>query len=116
MHTQVDEKTILRAPAVVVEPTRGAQLALDPASPHWIATDERGVAILRRLDGRTPLGAVVRTYAAETGLDMTRAWLQVETFIGDAASTGRSSVVDRLDSKIDLTADDGCCAPGGACC
>jgi radical SAM protein with 4Fe4S-binding SPASM domain len=88
MQTQVDDKTILRAPATVTERTRGALIAIDPASPHWIATDERGIAILRRLDGRTPLGDVVRGYAAETGLDMSRAWLHVETFARDALRQG----------------------------
>ena len=30
--------------------------------------------------------------------------------------SGSFSVVDGLESKVDLTADDGCCAPGGGCC
>ena len=84
----VDETTVLRAPASVIERTPGGLVALDPAAPHWIATDERGNAILRRLDGRTPLGDVVRSYANETGLDLTRAWLHVETFARDALRQG----------------------------
>jgi radical SAM protein with 4Fe4S-binding SPASM domain len=88
MQTQVDEKTILRAPATVTERTRGAVVAIDPASPHWIATDERGMSILRRLDGRTALGDVVRGYAADTGLDISRAWLDVDTFARDALRQG----------------------------
>ncbi len=88
MQTEIDEKTILRAPATVVERTRGAVVAIDPASPHWIATDERGMSILRRLDGRTALGDVVRGYAVETGLDINRAWLHVDTFARDALRHG----------------------------
>jgi radical SAM protein with 4Fe4S-binding SPASM domain len=88
MQNQVDDRTILRAPATVVGRTAGTAIAIDPASPHWIATDERGLAILRRLDGRTPLGEVVRAYAAETGQDMSRAWLHVETFARDALRHG----------------------------
>ena len=80
----VDEKTLLRAPALVLERAGGAVLALDPASPNWVTTDDRGASILRRLDGCTPLGDVVRDYAAETGLDVHRAWLHVETFTADA--------------------------------
>jgi radical SAM protein with 4Fe4S-binding SPASM domain len=88
MPIHVDDKTILRAPAMVVERARGALVAIDPASPHWIATDDRGIAILRRLDGRTPLGEVARDYAAETRVDMSRAWLHVETFARDALRQG----------------------------
>jgi hypothetical protein len=88
MQTQIDDRTILRAPATVVERPHGAPIAIDPASPHWIATDERGLSILRRFDGRTPLGDVVRSYAVEAGVDMTRAWLHVETFARDALRDG----------------------------
>ena len=83
MPSQLTDTTILRAPASVIERAGGALLAIDPAQPNWIATDERGVAILRRLDGRTPLADVVREYARETGLDNHRAWLHVETFARD---------------------------------
>jgi 7,8-dihydro-6-hydroxymethylpterin dimethyltransferase len=71
-----------------VERTAGASLAIDPAAPNWIATDERGVMILRRLDGRTPLDEVVRGYAADSGLDVHRAWLHVDTFVRDALRQG----------------------------
>ncbi|MBI2186414.1 MAG: methyltransferase domain-containing protein [Acidobacteria bacterium] len=86
--SHVDEKTLLRAPASVIERTSGGLVVLDPAAPHWIATDERGAAILRRLDGRTPLENVVRGYAGEAGVDPTRAWLHVETFARDALRHG----------------------------
>jgi 7,8-dihydro-6-hydroxymethylpterin dimethyltransferase len=88
-HAQpLDGRTVLRAPATVVERTAGASLAIDPAAPNWIATDERGVMILRRLDGRTPLDEVVRGYAADSGLDVHRAWLHVDTFVRDALRQG----------------------------
>jgi radical SAM protein with 4Fe4S-binding SPASM domain len=81
---RIDDGTVLRAPALVVERAGDAVLALDPAAPNWAVTDDRGLAILRRLDGRTPLREVVRGYAEETGLDVHRAWLHVETFARDA--------------------------------
>jgi radical SAM protein with 4Fe4S-binding SPASM domain len=68
----------------VIERAGEAYVAIDPASPNWITTDERGLRILRQLDGRTPLADVVRTYAADTGLELSRAWLHVETFARDA--------------------------------
>jgi 7,8-dihydro-6-hydroxymethylpterin dimethyltransferase len=80
MTTRITHETLLRAPDTVIERAGGAAVAIDPASPNWIATDDRGVRILEYLDGRTPLGDVVRAYAADTGLDVTRAWLHVDTF------------------------------------
>ncbi len=84
----VDERTVLRAPAHVVERTAEGYVALNPAAPHWIATDERGLQILARLDGRTPLGEVVTAYAGQMRLDPTRAWLHIETFARDALRQG----------------------------
>ena len=63
-------------------------MALDPARPHWIGTDERGLQLLDRFDGRTPFVQVVRDYAAQSGLDVTRAWLHVETFAHDGLRHG----------------------------
>ena len=79
----IDDKTMLRAPAYSVRDVPGGTVALDPAAPHWIGTDDRGLRLLGRFDGRTPFGQVVRDYATESGLDVTRAWLHVETFAHD---------------------------------
>src|SRR5918996_4492132 len=84
MNTRIDDSAVLRAPATVIEQTATAAVAIDPAAPNWIATDDRGLRILRYLDGRTPLGDVVRAYAADAGLDLGRAWLHVDTFARDA--------------------------------
>ena len=83
MPIPIDDKTMLRAPAYSVRDVPGGTVALDPAAPHWIGTDERGLRLLGRFDGRTPFAQVVRGYATESGLDVTRAWLQVETFAHD---------------------------------
>lgn len=88
MHEPIDDSTILRAPASVVERTSGALIAIDPASPNWVITDERGADILRRLDGRTTLAEVTRQYADQSGVDLTRARLHVETFSRDALRRG----------------------------
>src|ERR687898_1853687 len=84
MHARIDDETVLRAPATVVERAAGAAIAIDPASPNWIVTDDRGLRILRHLDGCTPLQDVVRAYATDSGLDLGRAWLHVDTFARDA--------------------------------
>jgi len=69
-----------------------ARVALDPMAPNWIATDDRGVGLIARFDGRTPLGQVVKDYAQDTGLDLTRAWLHVDTFARDAVRQGFLSI------------------------
>lgn len=80
----LDDRTVLRAPDFAQTRTGNAVLALDPRSPNWILTDDRGVRLLAMFDGRTPLADVVRRYADESKLDVTRAWLHVDTFARDA--------------------------------
>ena len=84
MSTHIDDKTLLLAPAFSVMRVAGGEVALDPAGPNWVATDDRGMQLLRQFDGRTPFARVVKDYATESGLDATRAWLHVETFARDA--------------------------------
>ena len=84
----LDDGTTLRAPAYATTTLSAARLALDPAQPNWIATDDRGMRVLRLFDGTTPLRDVVSAYAADTELDVARAWLHVETFARDALRQG----------------------------
>lgn len=88
MATYIDDSTLLRAPAFSVLNTPGGQVAVDPALPNWIASDDRGVRLLGRFDGRTPFADVVRSYSQQSGLDLTHAWLDVETFARDALRQG----------------------------
>ena len=88
MRIPLDDKTMLRAPAYSVHRLPGGAVALDPAGPHWIGTDERGLRLLARFDGKTPFARVVRDHATESGLDVTRAWLQVETFAHEGVRHG----------------------------
>ena len=88
MPTFIDDDTLLRSPAFSVMRVSGSAVALDPASPHWVASDDRGIGLLGRFDGRTPFGRVVNEYATQSGLDASRAWLHVETFARDALRHG----------------------------
>ena len=88
MSTHLDDRTLLRAPSFSVTPVAGAIVALDPQTPNWIASDERGLRVLSRFDGRTPFGDIVKDYAVQSGLDVARAWLHVETFARDALRQG----------------------------
>ena len=84
----LDDGTTLRAPAYATSTLPAGVLALDPAQPNWIATDNRGMRLLALFDGKTPLRDVVSTYAADAELDVARAWLHVETFARDALRQG----------------------------
>ena len=84
----LDDATMLRAPAYATTRLSGASLALDPATPNWIATDDRGMRLLPLFDGKTPMREVVSTYAADADLDVAKAWLHVETFARDALRQG----------------------------
>ena len=88
MPTYIDDSTLLRAPAFSVMNVRGGRVAVDPGSPNWIASDDRGIRLLGQFDGRTPFADVVRSYSSRFGLDATRAWLHVETFARDALRHG----------------------------
>ena len=68
----IEDKTMLRAPAYSVHGVGNDVVAIDPARPHWIGTDDRGLGLLGRFDGRTPFVQVVRDYANASGLDVTR--------------------------------------------
>ena len=88
MPTHFDDRTRLRAPAFSVMQVQGGAVAVDPASPNWLTSDDRGLRLLGRFDGRTPFADVVKEYASHSGLDATRAWLHVETFARDALRQG----------------------------
>ena len=88
MPISIKDKTMLRAPEYSVSHVSGGAVAIDPAKPHWIGTDERGLRLLGRFDGRTPFVQIVRDYATDSGLDVTRAWLHVETFAHDGLRHG----------------------------
>jgi radical SAM protein with 4Fe4S-binding SPASM domain len=80
--------TILHAPIRETMPLDGVTVLLDPASPNWIGTDERGRRILELFDGERTVGQVVRAYAAEAKLDFAAAWQHVDTLVRDAIRRG----------------------------
>jgi len=66
----------------------GTVVVVDPAAPNWMATDERGDAIMARFDGSRSIAAVVREYVAERRLEWVKAWQHVETIARDALRQG----------------------------
>ena len=88
MLTYIEDDTLLRAPAFSVVKVSEGTVAVDPAFPNWIVTDDRGTLLLEQFDGRTSFADIVKRYAVQSGLNATRAWLHVETFARDALRQG----------------------------
>jgi len=88
MSTFLEDSTRLRAPAFSVLSAGRNLLALDPAKPHWIASEKRGLYLLGQCDGRTPFATIVRDYASHFDVGLAEAWLQAETFCHDALRAG----------------------------
>ena len=84
----LENSVCLRSATYTTTKVPGAVLALDPAAPNWVATDDRGTRLLALFDAKTPLTDLVARYASETHLDVARAWLHVETFARDALRHG----------------------------
>ena len=60
MPSFIGDYTLLRAPAFSVMRVAGQAVAIDPAKPHWVATDGRGIQLLGQFDGRTTFGRNVK--------------------------------------------------------
>ena len=88
MPTYIDDRTLLRAPTFSLLRVPGGAVAVDPALPNWMTSDDRGIQLLGQFDGRTAFSDIVKGYASRSGLDATRAWLHVETFARDALRQG----------------------------
>lgn len=79
-----DDNSILYAPHYVQMEQRGLHLLIDPEIPNWIATDKRGAKILQKLRAGRIFRELVSEYAADHGMEATRAWLHVDCFLKDA--------------------------------
>ncbi len=86
--TPITEKTVFHAPALVRYEAAGLPLFLDPESPNWAAVEPRGAEVLGRVDGATPVGAIVAGYAAGHGLEAGKAWLHVHDFFREVRRAG----------------------------
>lgn len=78
------DETVLHKPMIESSRLDGVTLLLDPAGPNWAGTDERGKHIMELVDGKRAFGEIVRIYAAETGVELAKAWHHVETIVRDA--------------------------------
>lgn len=79
-----NDNSILYVPHYIQLERRGLYLLIDPEAPNWIATDGRGARILHKLRAGRTFKELVNEYAADYGMEATRAWLHVDCFLKDA--------------------------------
>jgi MoaA/NifB/PqqE/SkfB family radical SAM enzyme/SAM-dependent methyltransferase len=84
----ITEKTVFHAPALVSFRAGGLPVLLDAEAPNWAAVEPRGIEILTRCDGNTPVGRIVADYAATHMLEAGKAWLHVHDFLREARRAG----------------------------
>jgi len=79
-----NDNSILYIPHYVQMERRGLYLLIDPEVPNWIATDRRGAWTLHKLRAGRTFRELVNEYAADHGIEATRAWLHMDCFLKDA--------------------------------
>lgn len=80
--TLLAERTPLHIPNFHTFERNGITYAVDPEAPNWIAVEERGAELLRRIsEGPIPFGALVARYAADHALEAGKAWVHVHDFL-----------------------------------
>ncbi len=83
----LQEDTRLFAPVYQEISRNGVTLLIDPESPHWITTDDRGAALMRSLDGRQKFKALAAAYCETNGVDWATGWLHCQAFLQNALRT-----------------------------
>jgi len=80
--TLLAERTPLHIPEFHTFESDGITYAVDAEAPNWIAVEERGAELLRRIgEGAVTFGALVARYAADHALEAGKAWLHVHDFL-----------------------------------
>ncbi len=86
---ELNQKTILHAPALHAVPRDGWTFFVDAEAPNWVSTDARGTWLLERIgQAPSPFAQLVGEYAAHAGLDTGKAWVHVQAFVADALRHG----------------------------
>lgn len=78
---EIKDSQVFYIPPTVEFEDRGLRFVMDPEGPHWLATDDRGAAILSMVRDALPVTGIIQRYAAQTGLDTAKAWLHVHSFL-----------------------------------
>lgn len=84
----ITEKTVFHTPGFVKYEAAGLPLLLHAEAPNWAVVEDRGVDILSRCDGGTPVGRIVAEYASTRDVEAGKAWLHVHDFLREARRAG----------------------------
>lgn len=78
------ERTEVFAPLYVEFREGDDVVLLDPQTPRWIATCDRGAEIIRSIGTKNSVGEIVRKYQLSHGIDSTKAWIECTNFLKEA--------------------------------
>ncbi len=93
MTPELNQHTVVHAPALTDIERPGWWLFLDGEAPNWAAVDARGAWLLQVLrEAPQPFSALVARYAAHETLEGGKAWAHVHAFISEALRHGLLSL------------------------
>lgn len=81
---ELNDRTVLYVPPLRHFEREGIEIFIDGNTPNWVATDARGASILRDLQNKIPLGAIVCRYKDAWKEDYPKSWLHVHTVVCEA--------------------------------
>ena len=86
---ELNQQTVLHAPAFTSVARPDWTIVLDAEAPNWAAVDARGAWLLQAVAANpAPFSALVSHYAGAHGLDSGKAWVHVHAFISEALRHG----------------------------
>lgn len=86
-------EAVVKVPEFVEMEAGEDVILLDAERPHWLATDKRGRDIAKLFNGKRNFQDVVTLYQNLRGIDATKAFVHVDTFLQDAARSGFAAPV-----------------------
>jgi len=81
---EIEESRVIYRPKLVLDKRDAFHFFLDSDGPNWVATNRAGAEVLEELSSPRSLNDLIRAYANRTHRELTRAWIQVRSFIQDA--------------------------------
>ena len=85
---QLKDSSLMRKPQLHSFEREGVYFFVDPQSPNWISTDERGAKLLNLINGKRNVGEIRNLYANLYNLDWGKGWIGPQVFLREAARKG----------------------------
>ncbi|MBI4055144.1 MAG: methyltransferase domain-containing protein [Elusimicrobia bacterium] len=80
---ELKDSSVLHSPELFHFEREGIHFFVDGSAPNWVATDDRGAALIGWVDGRRGLGEIRRLYEGRFGMEVGRAFGDLHSFFGE---------------------------------